>query len=474
MQKLYPIIGISPGNSYFKDEEITYLLSEVMSRFGRGAVLVADIPAIKTYQALGYPENRARRDKAIPKGNAIKNKVHAIATHLGIADSIRVIDWENEIEKNTAYQKAYAAVRALYEHNLEFRESVRRTTQSVLSHSQKKIVGMEAAVDVAVHYLLSEIAFLEYAPELLGTDAVTYVYHKNWSVYEQYISGVFDGKPRPYLDFLLLENPYETYNPMWGMEDYDLVINTEETVLQRVQRTGVLRAGFTHNEPSMMYDRERNTFSGIFYEVIESIAKKYGWTIEWREEIGYGVIEDGLSANRFDLFCTTVWPTAKRRARASFSTPVYYSDVYVYGRADDLVFKNSENILSSAHARIAVTEGDIQDTIAREDFPHARRVRIPQLADTKELLQCVVENKADATFVEPYLAAFFNTQSNTPVTALSTTPVRHYADTFMLRRDEEDCKQLLDQEIEALKKSGKVEEWIERYTGKSGTYSLWG
>jgi len=73
-QKNYYIIGMSPGNSYFKDEEVHYLLKTVVERFGRVAIFIADIPAISTYVAFGYPENRARRDKAIPQGNALKNR----------------------------------------------------------------------------------------------------------------------------------------------------------------------------------------------------------------------------------------------------------------------------------------------------------------------------------------------------------------------------------------------------------------
>jgi hypothetical protein len=62
-----------------------------------------------------------------------------------------------------------------------------------------------------VHYLLSEIAFLEFSLTLLQTDKIVYLYHKNWDVFECYIAGKYDGKVRPYLDFVLLEAPYETY-----------------------------------------------------------------------------------------------------------------------------------------------------------------------------------------------------------------------------------------------------------------------
>ena len=54
----YPIIGMSPGNSYFRDAEMRFVLKEVTKIYGRAAILVADVPAISTWRALGYPENR--------------------------------------------------------------------------------------------------------------------------------------------------------------------------------------------------------------------------------------------------------------------------------------------------------------------------------------------------------------------------------------------------------------------------------
>ena len=113
--KIYYIIGMSPGNSYFKDKEVHYLLKTMVERFGRVAILIADVPAISTYIALGYPENRARRDKAIPKGNALKNRVRKIMADLGYSDDIvKIIDWGEQVENNSNYQQQYEKISNLY------------------------------------------------------------------------------------------------------------------------------------------------------------------------------------------------------------------------------------------------------------------------------------------------------------------------------------------------------------------------
>jgi tRNA-dependent cyclodipeptide synthase len=124
-------------------------------------------------------------------------------------DSITIIDWAGEVEMNPAYQRYYSDVQSLYNTNAGFQKGVDDTSLVVLENSGKEFT--QESVKHAVHYLLSEIAFLEFAPTFFQTEKVGYLYHKNRDVYEYYIAGKYDGKIRPYLDFILLEAPYETY-----------------------------------------------------------------------------------------------------------------------------------------------------------------------------------------------------------------------------------------------------------------------
>lgn len=191
---------MSPGNSYFKDEVVKELLKKVIEKYGKTAVLIADIPAISTYIALGYPENRARRDKALPQGNNLRNKVQRAMVELGYStDQVKIIDWESEIERDHNYQDKYKQVLELYNTNKDFQEEADNATKGVLDYSDRNISDVITAVKIAVHYLLSEFAFMEFAPQFLKAEKVTYIYHKNWPVYELYRAGEFDGKAKEYL-----------------------------------------------------------------------------------------------------------------------------------------------------------------------------------------------------------------------------------------------------------------------------------
>lgn len=464
----YHIIGMSPGNSYFKDDEVRYLLKTVVDRFGRVAILIADVPAIATYVAFGYPENRARRDKAIPQGNALKNRVRKAMQDLGYtAEQVRIVDWADEIEQNGNYQAEYKKIRALYDENESFRDAANSTTRAVLEGSRHTFTDIQSATQTAVHYLLSEFAFLEFAPRFLSAKKVVYVYHKNWHVYEDYIAGMFDKTLKPHLDFLLLENPYETYNPIWGLEDTE---NGEyRDALDRVEKTKLLRVGFTNSIPTFVYDRDYDNFSGIFYDLIIEIAKRHGWQVRWSEEIGYGVIVDGLDNNRFDIFGSTVWPTPERIKQADFSRSLFKSPVFAWIRADHDV--TPESVKNDVTLRVAIKENDISDSIAQSDFSQHRQVRVPQLSDNAEGLKFVAEGRADFTFVEEYLGNHFNEISAVKVRKISDDPIRVYDNTFMLKRGEARLKELLDTDLTILIENGVVRRLVKKYTGSEDTFS---
>ncbi|MEK7574707.1 MAG: tRNA-dependent cyclodipeptide synthase [Patescibacteria group bacterium] len=196
---------MSPGNSYFKEDVIEKLLKTCVEKYGKAVVFIADIPAISTYVALGYPENRAWRDKALPQSNMLKNRTKRVLAKLGYSENqVKIIDWATEVENNKDYLEKYNSLENFYKTNTAFRELADTTTEEVLKNSSRGAMGLAASVKVAVHYLLSEIAFLEFAPNYLKTDIVMYVYHRAWPIYERYTAGDFDQIPKPQLAFQIL------------------------------------------------------------------------------------------------------------------------------------------------------------------------------------------------------------------------------------------------------------------------------
>lgn len=455
--KPYPIIGMSPGNSYFKDVEIRYLLKETVERYGRCCVFVADVPAIATYIAYGYPENKART-KAIPKGNNLKNRTRKLMTDLGFDDTqVRILDWESEIADDKAYRQIYELrVKHLYDSSAEFSRAVDDTTRTVLEASGRPISDLHTATKIAIHYLLSEIAFLEFSPQFLDCTQVTYVYHRNWPVYEDYICGKFDGQVRPHLDFLLLENPYETFKTI------NVPSVVDDTALRRVDEFKNLRIAYDDYFPAFMTENATGEHYGIFADVLVEVARRSNWSIEWVEEVGYGVIIAGLAEGRYDIFGGTVWPTPERNGNALFSDSLYESPVFAWKAVDDT--RSYTDARKSPFLRIAIKDGDISHSIAAADFPSARLVRVPQLADPVALLTFVAEGRADITFVEPILAQHFETRYAMTVSKVEELgQIRSFPNTFMLALGQTSLLDALNNTIKCLRDEGKIQELVEKY-----------
>lgn len=359
MRKPLAIIGMSPGNSYFKDYEVRFLLQEAIKRFGKCAVVVADVPAISTYIALGYPPNKAR-NKAIPKGNNLKNRTRRIAEELGFTEEqVRIIDWAEEIEQHATYQAHYKKILKTYAEKSDFSKDIRATSKIVIEQTGRVENNLSAAVEQATHYILSEFAFMEFAPNYLGYDRVCYLYHRNWPVYEDYITGRHDGVRKPHLDFLLLEAPYERYVKI-HTQDISNGCTVHDTYT-RIVKTGIIKAAYIEYPP--IIQKSENGFSGLFYDIISGFAQAHDWSIEWVEETGYGDVTQGLAEGRFDIFCAATWPTVERQCNAFLSHPIYYSDVGIWVREDsELIGKDYLELDHPDHS-IAITENDITHQI---------------------------------------------------------------------------------------------------------------
>jgi cyclo(L-tyrosyl-L-tyrosyl) synthase len=195
------IIGMSPGNSYFKKDRIDELLKYCTDCFSQVRIMIADKPAEHTYKAMGYDFTEAER-KARLNGNTLQN--HSQKSIDGIIGDIKLVEWEDEIAPNETYQRECAKIQKMYQDNNLFRHDIRETTKSVLDGKLKEKIEIEEAIDEGVHYLLKELAFVLASPEMFDVNGVTYVYHNNWLIFEDLINGKYDGKMRNDLGFVII------------------------------------------------------------------------------------------------------------------------------------------------------------------------------------------------------------------------------------------------------------------------------
>jgi tRNA-dependent cyclodipeptide synthase len=217
-----PIVGISPRNAYYADpDNIRFALDTVLRDYGMAYVMIPDVPDINNYLAYGYSENTAQRNAQRDSG-ALKSNIRDICDGRGYSYSdtghssaqVRIIDWAKDVELHPAYKEKRDAIGALYDNNAAFRQAAWETTQRALetriahnSEAKKRIqkTGIDKAVDKAVGYVLSEIAFLEAVPVIFNGCRVEYAYHRNWEIFEKLINGRYGNERPENLGFRLIK-----------------------------------------------------------------------------------------------------------------------------------------------------------------------------------------------------------------------------------------------------------------------------
>lgn len=247
-------------------------------------------------------------------------------------------------------------------------------------------------------------------------------------------------------------------------------IQKQETLYQRVLRTGTIRCSYCAYPPYCIKDPNTGKMSGIFVDVMEEIGRRLELKIEWVEEVGWGTIFEGIESGRYDVHGSGLWENSSRGKKAYFSIPLFYNAIRVWVRTDEKRFKTLDD-LNSPGVRISVQDGAIEDIIAKSDFPNAQRISIPQLNPWSENLLNITTKKTDVTFAElGVISPFLEKNPNTLKELEFGQPLRVFANSFPFGMGENEFKSMIDAVIMELLGDGTIEKILKRYEKASGEH----
>jgi len=225
----------------------------------------------------------------------------------------------------------------------------------------------------------------------------------------------------------------------------------------------ILRVGYIVYPPSLKKDPKTGQFSGFSYDIVETIAKKLGMKTEWTEEVGWGTAIEGLKTERYNVLGTQMWPTEEREAAVLFSISPMDSVSYAYTRKGDTRFDNDLSILNSEEYTISTLDGEITASIAKEDFPNAKTLALPQLSSYAEIFLNVVQNKADITFAElSSMEDFLATNPNT-LERVNDEPIRAFGNSFAFNKKDTKLVKKWNEAIQELLDEGEIKRILEKY-----------
>ncbi len=194
------VLGLSINNSYFKDENISRLLSWAQFYALSIFVMIPDEPMISTFVALGYDQEKAKRTARL-KGNTLENRVCRILNRLNL-DSVKIIRWK-QISSDNNYLKVLAVLEEKYLTEDLFKCDIQNSTKSVLrSNGLENTTG--EAVEIGTKFLLKELAFITYADVILSNsqNKVAYVYHKTTEILKAIIDCKYSFSASPNVGFI--------------------------------------------------------------------------------------------------------------------------------------------------------------------------------------------------------------------------------------------------------------------------------
>jgi polar amino acid transport system substrate-binding protein len=248
--------------------------------------------------------------------------------------------------------------------------------------------------------------------------------------------------------------------PAWAEE------TPKESTYDRVMRTGIIRCGYVVLPPHIIKDPNSGAMSGIIYDVMEEAAKLLDVKIEWAEEVGFATMNTGLQTGRYDAICFNYWqnPADGKLGYIGFSTPLYYMPVGAYVRADDTRFDRNIMALNDPAVRISSSDGQISALIARQDFPKAQVLSLPNMTDVAQNFMEIAANKADVTFLSLRDGYKFEEKNPGKIkNVASKQPVRVFGSVIAIPQSDRKFEIMLNTAFIQLLNGGGVDRILKKY-----------
>lgn len=245
-----------------------------------------------------------------------------------------------------------------------------------------------------------------------------------------------------------------------------------EDAYDRVMRTKTIRCGYALWPPYVL-SKDPNTkkLSGFAYDIVEEMGKRINLKIDWVEEVAWGpTVGAGLWANRYDMFCTTMWGLSYQAPKFTFSVPIVYSGVHFYAHVGDHRFDKDLSILNNPQYKLSTMDGENSAVVARTFFPKASTVSLPAGSDLTSLTLNVATGKADGVFLEPSIALDFATHNPGKIRQVTTEPYQVFATMLAAKLGEHRLIDMVNVALAEMQNTGVTQRIISEHVPKKGIF----
>ncbi|MDD5586297.1 MAG: transporter substrate-binding domain-containing protein [Alphaproteobacteria bacterium] len=244
----------------------------------------------------------------------------------------------------------------------------------------------------------------------------------------------------------------------------DSIATANESAYARVMRTGTIRCGYMPYPKFLERDLNTRALSGIMVELMDMIGQQLSLKIDWTEEVGFASAFDGLETGRYDVMCMPFNQTPGRARVTEFTVPVLFAPYYLYARVGDTRFDNAYGKINDPAVKVAILEGELSQTVKKEEFPKAQTISMPDITDISQVLLQVAMGKADAAMTEPSSAEPFLLKNPGKLKRVNGPSLRMQAAGLDVGVGEGELRAMLDTTIRALYATGFIPKLLDKYT----------
>lgn len=231
--------------------------------------------------------------------------------------------------------------------------------------------------------------------------------------------------------------------------------------LEKVRSTKELNVGYFIFEPTIMEDPNTGQRSGIFIDMIESLAKSLDAKVVYHK-IDLANFAAGLQSRQFDLCIGATFATPQRATAVLFTRPIFYAGytgVVPKGRAAE--FPNWQS-LDRPGLRVAVKQGSAIDDFVRVNFKNAQIINLTG-PDLTLPLAAVSSGQADVGLMNQLTVFTYLRQHPELEEVLSKAPVAPTNFSWAVRPDDLRWLQFINTSLEYLENTGETYRFESKY-----------
>ena len=238
----------------------------------------------------------------------------------------------------------------------------------------------------------------------------------------------------------------------------------QESVYDRVLRTGEIRCGYSVWMPLFFIDMKTGEKKGIFHDLMEEVGKRLGLKVIWQEELGWGTIVESVKTGRVDMACAGYWLHPDRIKYVSATSPQLYAPLYVWVRKNDNRPFASLEDLNSDRLTAGLIDGGSSTRVIATRLPKTKTLSLPEMSTNVDEAEALASGKVD--FVIDDATTFENYMANNPGkirNLFPDHPIVVFPVSMLLPPSDMRFKEVIDDTLHNIEYDGTLDDILKSY-----------